>query len=251
MNSVLSSKANTNIRRQALTAYVIMTVSVLIFATSATFLSLIFAEEAAVVAAALIAATIGLYMQVKLLSKFAVAAPIRRQEVVEGGKELYSSSSVAAEHQREQQEVIPFPTSESFRDESSSGWLPYYSTHVVPLGPAAQLVIEGLPVARLATIQVEQLVLALIQHGLPSISAAPRNNDALMSTTANKSAVLTLAGEYHKLKYRLQVPRAVAAAEVYSEAIQYLERQKGEGLDAVLVEEAVQHLREQFRREFG
>lgn len=111
------------------------------------------------------------------------------------------------------------------------------------IGDNIELMIEGLPQALVTPAVQAQAALALVQHGIP---LGVDIGIGLLGSI--RYATLRIGSEYYKLKYSIRVMRVLTALQVYNEAIQWIQFKKNRGmLDSQLADEAIRHLRSDFR----
>jgi hypothetical protein len=111
------------------------------------------------------------------------------------------------------------------------------------IGDNIELMIEGLPQAQITPAAQAQAALALVQHGIP---LGVDIGVGLLGTI--RYATLRIGREYYTLKYSIRVMRVLTAVQVYNEAIQWIKFKKNCGmLDSELADDAMKHLRSDFR----
>lgn len=115
------------------------------------------------------------------------------------------------------------------------------------IGENIELLIEGLPQALITPAVQARAALALVQHAIPL--GADIGVGLLGSI---RYATLRIGNEYYKLKYSIRVMRVLTAVQVYNEAIQWIKFKKDSGmLDSQLADDALKHLRSDFRNQIS
>ncbi|RMG34665.1 MAG: hypothetical protein D6732_10380 [Methanobacteriota archaeon] len=114
------------------------------------------------------------------------------------------------------------------------------------IGESIELMIEGLPKAVITPEVQAKAAMALVKHGIPTAGII---SAGILGGV--KTAVLQIGSEYYQLKYSIRVLKVVTALDIYSEAVQWIEFQKTSNrVDAAMADDAIEYLRNEFKREF-
>lgn len=114
------------------------------------------------------------------------------------------------------------------------------------IGDNIEIMIEGLPQAFITPNIQAKAALSLMKYGIPSAGMISAG-----IVGGIKTATLQIGSKYYQLKYSIKVLRMVTALEVYSESVQWIEYQKNSHkVDAIMANDALEHLRSEFRKEF-
>jgi hypothetical protein len=114
------------------------------------------------------------------------------------------------------------------------------------IGDSIEIMIEGLPTAVITPDIQAKAALSLVKYGIPSAGMISAG-----IVGGIKTATLQLGSTLYQLKYSIKVLKVVTALDVYSEAVQWIEYQRESNkVDSKLANDALEHLRNEFKKEF-
>lgn len=113
------------------------------------------------------------------------------------------------------------------------------------IGTGIELLIEGLPAAVMTPANLARAGIELASHSIPF------GADVTAGLLGGiRYATLRIGSESYTLKYSLIVIKPMRALQVYSEAIAWIEYQKGRNADPVLADQAIAYIRGKYAKEF-
>lgn len=114
------------------------------------------------------------------------------------------------------------------------------------IGNNLTILIEGLP-KELITPEIQaRIALSLVKFGIPTAGVIGAG-----VLGGVKTAALQVGGEFYQVKYSIQVLKPVTALDIFGEAVKWIGFQQAYNrIDAEMADDAIEHLRNEFKKEF-
>jgi hypothetical protein len=114
------------------------------------------------------------------------------------------------------------------------------------VGDGLEVLLEGIPKSIITPEQQASTALQIIKHAIPVAASVTPGIIGSVQT-----AVLKVAGQHYTIKYAMRATRVIRAAEIYSQAIHYIQfEQQHNRITKELADSAISHLHMLFEEEF-